>query len=63
MSEHTLNRVAFRMTESDERHLMTIARGIRERGRTFATKTDAIRAALEFTAGHVAELPADSSRR
>jgi len=56
MKEHTLNRVAFRMRERDERNLLTIAQGLQERGVIFATKTEALSTALEFAAGRLPEL-------
>ena len=56
MKEHTLNRVAFRLRERDERNLLTIAQGLQRRGVIFATKSEAFRTVLEFAAGHLPEL-------
>lgn len=49
----TVARFAFRATAEDVRNVETIARHLRDRGDTFATRTDGLRAALRHAAANL----------
>lgn len=50
----TVARFAFRATAEDVRNMETIASHLRDRGVTFATRTDGLRAALRHAAANPA---------
>lgn len=55
------SRFAFRATPTDLAHLASIAAALREAGESFATRTDAMRHALEEAAAALA-VPSKASR-
>ena len=62
MSIRTIARFTFRSTPEDLQNIETIANALRDAGRTFTTRTDAIRLCLEVAAADPARMIEESAK-
>ena len=62
MSIRTIARFTFRSTPEDLQNIETIANALRGAGRTFITRTDAIRLCLEVAAADPARMIEESAK-